>query len=342
MKVTIGVDVSGADVDQRALFEACLTAATRTSISLICYHSSSSVFFSKSSSSSDTSKPGDSTSAKEAQGASQELSRSRETGASSSIECQYCPDVISMKDEALVAIRLKKNSSLVRAMNDLKSGRISALVTCANTGAVTAAAVVYLKRFSRLHHPALIAVLPLPKGPVVALDMGAFVTATHKDLCSYAFLGSAYATVCQHLQRPRIGLLNIAREQGRGTHELQQADHMLSHTPAPWQYIGNVEPEDIFSGRVDVLVTAGFAGNIFLKTAEAMMALTGVSIANPGRGALLAGVQGVVIKCHGSSSASALITAIGQAQEAVEQSTVTALERAFTTLTPCPIMNTPD
>ena len=206
-----------------------------------------------------------------------------------------------MEDEALSAIRKKKDSSLVRAMKDLKKGAISALVTCANTGAVTTAAVVYLKRFCGLHHPSLVAILPLPGGMVVALDMGAFVTATARDLVSYALLGQAYATTSLGLPSPRIGLLNIGREAGRGTLELRQADVELRALSNNVVYVGNVEPEDVLEGKVDVLVTSGFAGNIFLKTAEAVVKLSS-HLSYEQKGALLAGVKGVVIKCHGEGS----------------------------------------
>ena len=232
-----------------------------------------------------------------------------------------------MEDEALSAVRKKKNSSLVQAMLDLKEKEISALVTCANTGAVTAAAVVYLKRFQGLHHPSLIVALPLPHGMVVALDMGAFVTATAKDLVSYALLGRSYAITSLGLPRPRIGLLNIGREAGRGTPELQQADKAL-RTLSYINYVGNVEPEDVFAGRVDVLVTSGFAGNIFLKTAEAVVKFSSKLSYAP-QGALLAGVKGLVIKCHGSGLGQAIGAAVAQAKAAIKQKTLPLLELAF-------------
>jgi len=290
--LVIGADLSGADVDQLSLFAACQEAATTSAVSIRCY-----------------------------------LSCNVSTN-NPLIDCRYCPDVISMEDEALSAIRKKKNSSLVQAMMDLKAGKLSAVVTCANTGAVTAAAVVYLKRFPGLHHPALVAILPLPSGPVVALDMGAFVTATGRDLMSYAILGGAYATTCYGLSCPRVGLLNIGREVGRGTSELRQADQMLSSLSSEaWKYVGNVEPADVFSGCVDVLVTSGFAGNIFLKTAEAMVKM---SRSQKASGALLAGVKGVVIKCHGLGSGEALIAAVLQAKTAVENEIVQKLTVKWT------------
>lgn len=290
--VVIGVDLAGADVTQRSLFAACEQVVRDSALSLRCYHSSS-------------------------------------LPLSSCIESRHCPDVISMEDEALSAIRKKKSSSLVQAMQDLKKGEISALVTCANTGAVTAAAVVYLKRFPGLHHPPLIAVLPLPCGQVVALDMGAFVTATGEDLVAYARLGSAYAAVCLGISHPRVGLLNIGKEIGRGTIELRQADEILRSTGVhEGTYIGNVEPEDVLSGRVDVVVTSGFAGNIFLKTAEAVVKLFSPASYSP-KGALLSGVRGIVIKCHGAGSGQSLVAAIEQAYVAVEHKTAESLEALF-------------
>lgn len=290
--VLIGVDLAGADVTQRVLFAVCEQVVKDLSVSLRCYHSSP-------------------------------------LPTSSLIECRHCPDVISMEDEALSSIRKKKSSSLVQAISDLQKGSISALVTCANTGAVTAAAVVYLKRFPGLHHPPLIAVLPMPRGEVVALDMGAFITATGKDLVTYASLGRAYASTCLGISHPRVGLLNIGKETGRGTLELRQADEELRTTPSKdFVYVGNVEPEDVFAGKVDVLVTSGFAGNIFLKTAEAVVKLSSPQSYTP-KGALLAGVKGIVIKCHGAGSEQSLAAAIAQAQAAVEHKTVEALEKLF-------------
>jgi glycerol-3-phosphate acyltransferase PlsX len=288
----IGVDLAGADVHQLSLFAACYEAAADADVCLRCYLS---------------------------------------TPAQSSfpsIECISCSETITMYDEALSAVRAKKDSSLVKAMIDVKKGNISALVTCANTGAVTAAAVIHLKRFPHLHHPALIAELPLPCGTVIALDMGAFVTATGRDLFSYARLGSAYATLCHAIVRPRVGLLNIGREAGRGTEEVKQADRYCSeNVTEKWEYVGNVEPSDVLSGAVDVVVAAGFSGNIFLKTVEAMAKLAkSPSIPPKARGALLGGVRGVVIKCHGLSNKEALITAIRQAKATVEAHVVPRLE----------------
>lgn len=296
-KKLIGVDLAGSDVDELTLLAACREAEAVADVSIRCY-----------------------------------LSTSKKITLPS-IETVYCTESITMRDEALSAIRTKKESSLVKAIKDVKAGTLSALVTCANTGAVTASAVVHLKRFSHLHHPALIAELPLPYGTLIALDMGAFVTATAQDLFSYALLGTAYATVCHSIAHPRVGLLNIGREPGRGTKEIKEADSFCSKWKE-WHYVGNVEPADVLSGAVDVVVTAGFSGNIFLKTAEAMAKLAkSPSLTPKAKGALLGGVRGAVIKCHGLITKEALITAILQAQAAVEGHVVERLEKEYSRLT---------
>lgn len=270
----VGVDLAGADVDQSVLFEACQEAVVSFAGSLRCY---SSVLLPR-----------------------------------SSIECVLCSEVIHMDDDALSSVRCKRQSSLVRSMCDLSSGDIDALVTCAHTGAVTAAAVLYVKRFPGLHRPALLKEIPTLKGVVIVLDVGAFVEARASDLFSYAILGSAFARICG-IEKPSVGLLNIGRERNRGTKNLQEADAMLRQCVTDrFHYSGNIEPLDAFSGSIHVLVTSGFAGNIFLKTAEGVAHMFSAFTKAPG-GALLAGVNAPVLKCHGNCSKEALIAAIVQA-----------------------------
>lgn len=238
-----------------------------------------------------------------------------------------CPEAITMEDHPLSAIRAKRESTLVRAARDLASGAISSLVTCANSGAVTAVGSIFLKRF--LHHPALVAEIPLPSGLITALDMGAYVTATVQELVMYAYLGAAYAKIRLNISHPRVGLLNIGRERGRGPVELQRADRDLQKASA-FCYVGNVEPADILAGATDVLVTSGFAGNVFLKTAEAAFSKAKISSPSQRKGAFLAGVKRPLIKCHGKSSREALRAAILQARDAASSNLVLCLEELFT------------
>jgi glycerol-3-phosphate acyltransferase PlsX len=244
-------------------------------------------------------------------------------------EQRLCPETILMEDLPLRAVKNKKQSTLVQAARDLADGSITSLVTCANTGAVTAVGALYLKRF--IHRPALIAELPLPSGLILALDMGAYVHATTQDLVSYAYIGAAYAKIKLGIDSPKVGLLNIGRERGRGPIEIQNADSLLQGTQA-FCYVGNTEPADILSGSVNVLVTSGFAGNIFLKTAEA--AFSKDSSSSQRKGALLVGVKKPLIKCHGKSSREALKAAIRQAYAASSSNLIQRLEEQFAHDTP--------
>jgi len=252
---------------------------------------------------------------------------------STTVECVRCSDAITMDDRVLTAVRSKKDSTLIRALSDLRSGEISALVTCSHTGAVVAGASIYLKRFTSLRHPALLTVLPTQTGKVIVLDVGAFVSASAKDLLHYAALGASFAKI-DNINSPRLGLLNIAKESGKGTRELKELDSWLSQNRIDrWNYVGNVEPTAIFAGAVDILVTSGFVGNIFLKTAEGMISFmkeSSLSQTQPGA-ALLAGVRGTIFKCHGNSSREAVLKAISQAESALSCDLISQLEKEFST-----------
>jgi len=294
MQHKIGVDVGGADSDQQTLLSACEEA--KASFPIRSY-------------------------------VTDDLS-------SKTVECVRCSDSITMDDRVLTAVRRKKDSSLVRALSDLLSGEISALVTCSHTGAVVAGGALYLKRFSSLHHPALLTVLPSQTGKVIVLDVGAFVNASAHNLLEYACLGASFAQVECTMSRPRLGLLNIAEESGKGTPELQEIDRwLLRNETKRWEYMGNIEPAALFSGAVDILITNGFVGNILLKTAEGMLSFMDRSPADslptrPGA-ALLAGVRGLIFKCHGNSSQNAISGAIAQAEEAVSHRFVSHLEKEY-------------
>jgi glycerol-3-phosphate acyltransferase PlsX len=292
----IGVDLAGADSSERTLFEACLQAVSPL-FRIRCYVSSPLTDH-------------------------------------SAIDTVVCEEPITMDDDPLVAVRHKQSSSLVRAVQDLHSSTISALITCANTGAVTAASSIFLKRF--VHHPALIAELPTSDTPIVALDMGAFTCASSKDLITNAYLGAAYAKKALRIKLPRVGLLNIGKEASRGPPELREANNYLrTHESSFFSYAGNIEPVDVFSHAIDVLVTSGFCGNIFLKTAEEVARLhpNAKEVSSKG-GALLAGVKGTIFKCHGGSSPQIILTTIQQAYAAVIEDLAHSLELFFLTARP--------
>lgn len=246
-----------------------------------------------------------------------------------SSSCVVCSEIVRM-DENPACFRRKQDSTLVRALHDLADGAISALVTCANTGAVVSAAAVYLGRFTT--RPALAALIPSRQGKVVLLDAGASLTATAEDLVAHAILGSALASARLHVALPKVGLLNIGKERKKGTEELKKADALLQKKNVPFFYVGFVEPFDVFSGEVDVLVTNGFIGNIFLKTTEGVItSLFEKTSSQEDGGALLVGVKCPLIKCHGKPTTDSFTRAIFQAYEFASLGLVQKLEGALST-----------
>lgn len=243
------------------------------------------------------------------------------------IRFQTTEEVISMGDEPIEAVRQKKNSSLVRGVRLLRKKKIDALVTTGNTGALITAASLLLTKTPGIRRPALLAALPSAKGFVSVIDVGGNVQCKASLLYQYAILGSRYHRQAYGIDIPQIGLLNIGNESKKGTLEHQEAFRLLSGLSG---FRGNVEGREVFSGEIDVLVTDGFTGNVLLKTAEGVAALIfeTLSLETPASlrkevcrlyhkfnwsdypGALVMGVEGILIKCHGSSSAPALLSGL--------------------------------
>lgn len=246
------------------------------------------------------------------------------------IEFLQADDVIRMDESPLYAVRKKKNSSIGVGIRALLEGKIDALVTTGNTGALVAFASLYLPRLPQMQRPALLAVLPTAKGRVAVLDVGANIAFKSSQLLDYAKFGAYYRESFDQIVNPRIGLLNIGQEEQKGTPEIKEAYAALQ-AAFPKQFVGNIEGREVFEGKVDVLVTDGFTGNVFLKTCEGassfLLEYLQKYFANePTKkvlthfhqtfnyaehpGAILAGVDGLVIKCHGYSNTKALQSGI--------------------------------
>jgi glycerol-3-phosphate acyltransferase PlsX len=251
------------------------------------------------------------------------------------IEFHPVANFIAMTDDPLLAIRQKKESSLVTGMRLLKKKRISALISAGNTGALIAAAALMLPKMPGIQRPGLLAVLPTLHAPLTVLDVGGNVASRADHLLQFAHLGAAYSLCSTRKRKSRIGLLNIGTESKKGRAEIRQAYHLLAEsftaekTPAI-EFIGNVEAKDIFKGHFDVLVTDGFTGNVLLKTSEGVSRFifdrlnisATPSLKHSARelektfdhaeypGALVCGVEGLVIKCHGNATSTALYHAI--------------------------------
>lgn len=238
---------------------------------------------------------------------------------------QSTPDFVQMDESPVVALKKKKNASMFLGLRLLKQGKIDAFVTAGNSGALVLGSKLILSSLPGIKRPAFLSYVPAKKHPVAVLDLGANLECKSSDLVQFALMGAAYLNTTG-VKNPLVGLLNIGEEPLKGTSELRQAYHQLqTFVNPPFRFAGNIEGKSVFEGDVDALVTDGFTGNIFLKTAEGMAKLildqinaTGPQISFMQKhlqyaeypGAILLGVKGLVIKCHGYSTPKAFINAV--------------------------------
>lgn len=245
-------------------------------------------------------------------------------------------EFIEMNESPLHAVRRKKKSSMAVGMRLLKEKEIDAFLSTGNTGALVATALLHLDTLPGVDRPALLITMPTAKGEVVVLDVGANITPKPSQLLSYAHLGCLYRKCCHHLENPFIGLLNIGSEQQKGTAELKETYQLLQEAFQSC-FLGNVEGREVFQGKVDVLVTDGFTGNVFLKTSEGVSNFLVEYLEqhftikpiishlhqkfnySEHPGALLCGVDELVVKCHGYSDLQALINGIQGAFDLVRK-----------------------
>ena len=191
-----------------------------------------------------------------------------DSGGSSRIEIVHAEEVVGMDEPAITPIRKKRRSSLRLCAELVKEGRAQAMVTAGNTGAAMAVAKMVIGTVSGVDRPALAAVLPNATGRTVVLDVGANVDSKPIHLREFAVMGHFYAQEVMGTPTPRVGLMSIGEEEGKGTDLTREAYPMLK--TAGLNFIGNVEGRDVFNGRADVVVCDGFVGNVLLKSAEAL------------------------------------------------------------------------
>lgn len=184
------------------------------------------------------------------------------------IEICHAPDIISNDDVPTEAIRRKKESSLVKAFDLLKEDEdVVALVSAGSTGAILTGAIMKIGRIKGVSRPALAPVLPTKKdSDVIMIDSGANIDCKPLNLYQFGLMGSAYYSILYNTPRPKVGLLNIGVEEHKGTELVREAYALLKE--APINFIGNVEARDYMSGKVDVMVSEGFSGNVLLKGSE--------------------------------------------------------------------------
>jgi glycerol-3-phosphate acyltransferase PlsX len=261
------------------------------------------------------------------------------------IELRHAEEVVAMNESPAIALRRKKGSSLRVAADLVKGGAAAGLVSAGNTGAVMATAMLTWGTIPGVDRPALAAVVPNPKGNSVILDVGANVDCKVHHLLQFAVMGSIFARAILGLSEPRVGLLNIGEEEGKGDLAAKQAHKVLKDSAL--NFLGNAEGQDVFNGRADVVVCDGFLGNVVLKVSEGLAETIehilrtelsrtvrtrlGYALARPALkafhkhvdyaeygGAPLLGVRGTCIICHGRSNAKAIRNAIRVAHSAAQ------------------------
>jgi len=255
-------------------------------------------------------------------------------------------EFIDMHEEPANAVRTKKDSTLVVSAELVRDGKASAMISAGNTGATMASALLRIGRIKGVKRPAIATPIPVPGStPTVMLDAGANAEVEAEWLTQFALMGSVYANARFGIAQPKVGLLSIGEEPGKGDSLRKEAYELLSDA-SHINFIGNVEGRDIMTDAVDVVVTDGFTGNVALKTLEGTMrmivkalfaaigapeykehadaimpALLGLYAQfDPDTygGAILLGTDGVCIISHGSSSARAMLNGIKVAKEMVE------------------------
>jgi glycerol-3-phosphate acyltransferase PlsX len=265
------------------------------------------------------------------------------------VELSLWPEVIQQQDEPLGALRKKRKSSLVQGIRALKRRRVDAFISCGNTGALFISSSLYLPRLSGIRRPALLAHVPTQHGQLAVLDVGSSLQCKAAHLIGYAELGASFKRI-QGLPRPKVGLLNVGIESRKGTLEHQHTYDKLKALAAQmglFDFVGNVEGRAIFQNPLDVLVTDGFTGNVFLKTLEGagqFILEQFAKLLEPSKlddvksllshreypGAILLGVEGLVMKCHGDAAPHTLFQGIIKVIDYVKQGIIPKLrsERA--------------
>ena len=266
-------------------------------------------------------------------------------------------EVIEMDDDPASSVRKKRDSTLVRAAEAVRDGKASAMISAGNTGATMASALLRMGRIKGVHRPAIATPVPVPGStPTVLLDAGANAEVQADWLVQFAVMGSVYARQRYGIAQPKVGLLSIGEEPGKGDTLRKDAYELLAAAPGI-NFIGNVEGRDIMTDAVDVVVTDGFTGNVVLKTLEgtlrtviralleaitqpeykehadalmpALLPMYATFDPDNTGGAILLGIDGVCIISHGSSSARAMVNGIKVAQEMVETGMVGAIRDAI-------------
>ncbi len=263
------------------------------------------------------------------------------------LRVHHASEIVAMDESPAIALKKKKDSSMRVAINLVKQGEVDACISAGNTGALMATSKFVLKTIPGIDRPAICTSLPTVTGHTHMLDLGANIDCSAEHLLQFALMGSVLAESVDENPQPSIGLLNIGSEAIKGNEVVKQASKLIEQTSL--NYAGFIEGDDIYTGKVDVVVSDGFVGNVSLKTAEGLAslvntvlksefkrnlftklaALIALPVLNRVRhtldprqynGASLLGLNGIVIKSHGSADIDSFSNAIKIASIEIDKS----------------------
>lgn len=258
----------------------------------------------------------------------------------------HAPDVVTMSDSPVVALRHKSKSSMRMAIDLVHDNHVDAVVSAGNTGALLAIGCYVLKTLEGIHRPAICSFVPANDQHLYLLDLGANVDTDAQHLHQFARMGAALSSVVDGVASPRVALLNIGREEGKGNDQVKRARKLID-ADKDINFVGSIEGSDLFSGFSDVVVCDGFVGNVALKVSEGTasfissivkeeferdwLSRCAAVLARPilnrvykrldtqrYNGASFLGLSGVVVKSHGDSTVDSFFHAIAQAKKEVE------------------------
>lgn len=261
------------------------------------------------------------------------------------ISIHHCNEAVFMDESPVKALRSKRDSSIMTAFDLLKRGDVEAVVSAGNSGATVAAGILKLGKIEGVDRPAIACVIQGENGHIVLIDVGGNVDCRPIHLLQFGIMADAFATSCLGIKEPKVGLLSIGREEGKGNEQIRAAYNLLSKSDI--NFIGNIEGGDILSGNAQIVICDGFIGNIVLKMSEGIAESISLQFKNELRGSIsgkiaayigrsflkrfeksldyaewggapILGINGVGIVCHGKSSAKAIKNAILLAVHFVE------------------------
>jgi len=265
-------------------------------------------------------------------------------------------DVITMEDSPSISFKTKRNSSMIRIIDDMKTELVDAAVSSGNTGALLTSALLILGKIHGIRRPALAPYIPIGDKGFILCDAGANSNNKPEHLLQFAFMSSAYLMHLDKIHKPKIGLLNIGTEKNKGNQLVKDTYTLLDNNFK--SFIGNIESRSLFENRVDIVICDGFTGNIVLKliegTISSMISTTMHSINSHSLskmvkpvlspvlndikksfdyeehgGTPLLGVNGIVLKCHGSSNDKAIENALLNAQKSVENNLIEDMNKSL-------------